>query len=169
MKKQRPTIPISEWKLATHLEATREIQNQKGMPAYDCDCEWCYTWKHCLRVVFPEALRKQLTRIGVDLNHPTDLYKFESDDSNSSIRVVYHAVGRIIDGPNQWKTTEIGKMRMYVTIREKPYLSLAVFPQSQSHEKAPALKNNTAGELICIDFRLSIPNEIIKGNVPSLA
>ncbi|WP_105168165.1 hypothetical protein [Pseudoalteromonas sp. T1lg23B] len=169
MKKQRPTIPIAEWKLATHLEATREIQNQKGVPAYGCDCEWCFNWKHCLKVLLPEELQGQLTRVGVELDHPTDLYKYESDENGSSIRVVYHAVGKILEGPNQWKSTDMGEMLMYSTIREQPYLSLVVFPQSQSHDEAPVLKNTSAGELVRIDLRLAIPNEVLKSNVPSLA
>lgn len=169
MKKQRPTIPIAEWKLATHLEATREIQNQKGVPAYGCDCEWCFSWKHCLKLVLPEELQEQLARVGVELDHPTDLYKFESDESGYSIRVVYHAVGKILEGPSQWKSTEIGEMLMYSTIREQPYLALVVFPQRLSKDQAPVLNNKSAGELIRIDLRLVIPNEVIKNNVPSLA
>lgn len=169
MKKQRPTIPIAEWKLATHLEATREIQNQKGVPAYDCDCEWCFKWKHCFETVLPEELQEQLTRVGVELDHPTDLYKYESDEHGACVRVVFHAVGKILEGPNQWKSTDMGEMLMYSIIRENPYLSLVVFPQSQSHDESPVLKNTSAGELVRIDLRLVISNEVIRSNVPSLA
>ncbi|WP_444892137.1 hypothetical protein ACJJIE_14405 [Microbulbifer sp. TRSA001] len=169
MKKQRPTIPIAGWKLATHLEATREIQNQKGVPAYGCDCEWCFNWKHCLKVILPEDLRGHLTRVGLELDHPTDLYKYESDEGGTSIRVVYHAVGKILEGPNQWKSTDLGEMLMYSTIRENPYLSLVVFPQSQSHDESPVLKNTSASELVRIDLRLVIPNEVIRNNVPKSA
>ncbi|WP_148212558.1 hypothetical protein [Hahella chejuensis] len=169
MKRRRPTVPISEWKLATHLEATHEIQNQKGVPAYGCDCEWCFIWKHCLKDVLPEELQGQLTRVGVELEHPTDVYKFSDNENGSSIRVVYHSVGKILEGPNHWKRTDIGAMLMYSTIRENPYLSLVVFPQSQSLDEAPVLKNTSAGELVRIDFRLAIPNEVTKSNVPDLA
>ena len=169
MKTQRPTIPIAEWKVATHLEAKREIQNQKGVPAYCCDCEWSFNWKHSLKVVLPEELQLQLARVGVELDHPTDLYQIERDESGSSIRVVYHAVGKIVEGPSQWKSTDIGEMLMYSTIRRQPYLSLVVFPQNQSKDQAPVLNNKSAGELIRIDLRLVIPNEVIKNNVPSLA
>ncbi|MDG9667787.1 hypothetical protein ONV78_08595 [Hahella sp. CR1] len=168
MKMRRPTIPIAKWKLATHLEATHEIQNQKGVPAYGCDCEWCFNWKHYWKVVLPEELQEQLKRVGVELDHPTDLYEFKSDEDGSSIRVIYHAVGKILEGPNQWKSTDIGEVLMYSTIREHPYLSLVVFPQSQSYDKAPVLKNRSAGELVRIDLRLVIPNEVIKSNVPDL-
>ncbi|HAS8156417.1 hypothetical protein [Vibrio vulnificus] len=169
MKKQRPTIPIAEWKLATHLEATREIQNQKGVPAYGCDCEWCFKWKRSLTVLLPKDLQEQLTRAGVELAHPTDLYKFDSDKSGACIRVVYHAVGKILEGPNQWTSTSTGEILMYSTIREQPYLSLVVFPQSQSYDKCPVLKNTSSGDLVRIDFRLVIPNEVIESNVPSRA
>lgn len=169
MKKRRPTIPIAGWRLATHLEATREIQYQKGVPAYGCDCEWCFNWKHCLKVVLPEELQEQLTRVGVALGHPTDLYKYESDENGSSIRVVYHAVGKILEGPNQWKITDMGKILMYSTIREQPYLSLVVFPQSQSHDEAPIIEGTFDGDLVRIDLRLVVPNEVVKSHIPSLA
>lgn len=169
MKKQRPTIPIAELKLATHLEATRQIQNQKGVPAYGCYCEFCFYWKHSLKIVLPEELQHQLTRVGVELEHPTELYEFESDEIGSCIRVVYHVVGKILEGPCQWKSTELGKMLMYFTIRKQPYLSLVVLPQSLSHDKAPVLNNEFAGELVRIDLRLVIPNEVMLNNVPTLA
>jgi hypothetical protein len=169
MKKQRPTIPISEWKVATHLAATRDIQNQKGVPAYGCDCEWCINWKHCLSEILPKELQEQLTRIGVELEHPTDLYKYDTKENGSSIRVVYHAVGKILNGPNQWTSNDMGEMLMYRTVRDEPYLSLVVFPQSQSSDEAPILKDSSAGELVRIDFRLVIPNEVIRSNVPKIA
>jgi len=31
--KRRPTIPFFEWRIAVHLERTKEIQNISGMPA----------------------------------------------------------------------------------------------------------------------------------------
>lgn len=169
MKKQRPTIPISEWKVAVHLEATREIQNQKGMPAYGCECEWCVNWKHCLYDVLPKEMIEQLTRIGVQLEHPTELYKFDSTKNGSSIRVVFHAVGKILSGPNQWTANEMGEMLMYRPIRKQPYLSLVVFPQSQYFGDAPVLKNSLAGDLLRIDFRLEIQDEVTRNNVPKNA
>ncbi len=164
MKKQRPTIPVSEWKLATHLEATRDIQNQEGTPAHGCDCEWCLNWKSCYKELLPKELQEQLLRVGIQLENPTDLYQFESNENGSSIRVVYHAVGKILSGPNQWQNNEIGKILMYQTIREEPYLSLVVFPQSQSFDASPELKDKNAGVLIRIDFRLNVPSSNVSAN-----
>lgn len=166
MKKQRPTIPLGEWKVAIHLEASREIQNQKGIPAYNCDCEWCFNWKHCLSAVLTSGLEAQLSRIGVDLLHPTDLYKYDTSDQDSSIRVVYHAVGKILSGPNQWTSNEMGETLMYRTIRAAPHLSLVVLPQNQSSDESPVLKDKSSGELLRIDLRLSIPNEVVRSNAP---
>ncbi|ALQ10102.1 hypothetical protein WNY97_17070 [Pseudoalteromonas fuliginea] len=161
MKKQRPTIPISEWKLATHLEATREIQNQKGLPAHDCNCEWCFIWKCGFTELLPKDLREQLTRIGIEIRHPTDLYKFGDTDNGSSIRVVFHAIGKILSGPNQWTANEMGETLMYHTVRKEPFLSLVVFPQCKSFDEAPTLKNTAAGDLVRIDIRLEIPTEVV--------
>ncbi|PLR59064.1 hypothetical protein CYU11_03355 [Vibrio parahaemolyticus] len=119
--------------------------------------------------MLPKDLREQLTRAGVELVHPTDLYKFDSDKSGASIRVVYHAVGKILEGPNQWISTSTGKILTYSIIREQPYLSLVVLPQSQSYDKAPVLKNTSSSDLVRIDFRLVLPNEVIESNVPSRA
>lgn len=157
MKKQRPTIPIAEWKVATHLQATREIQNQPGVSAYNCDCEWCVAWQQCFRQVLPKALQLQLTRVGVKLSHPTDLYLFDKDTENASLRVVYHAVGKILEGPNVWKSCEEMDMLMYSILSEQPYVSMVVIPQCQTHGTAPVLPSNSDGELIRIDFRLQIP------------
>lgn len=165
MKKQRPTIPISEWKISVHLAATREIQNQKGMPAYACECEWCANWKQCLFDVLPKEIIEQLARIGVQLEHPTDLYEFDSSKNGTSIRVVYHAVGKILSGPNQWVNNDMGKMLMYHSISKQPYLSLVVLPQSQYFGQAPALTNSAAGDLLRIDFRLEIQDELIRSYV----
>jgi len=159
MKKQRPTIPIFEWRVAINLEATRDIQNQVGTPAYGCECEDCQKWKSCFKDVLPENIQHELKRIGVEIENPTDLYQFQEDTEGSNIRVVYHAVGKILSGPNQWKNdSSLGDMLMYHTVRESPYTSIVVFPQNQSFDASPILNNQSAGELIRIDFRLLIPS-----------
>ncbi|CAM2809386.1 hypothetical protein SHLO109777_01935 [Shewanella loihica] len=158
MKKQRPTIPVGTWKLATNLEATRQIQGQAGVPAYKCDCEWCTKWRHCFSEVLPNDLLDQLSRIGIELEAPTDLYRYDSDENGFSIRVVYHAVGKILEGPTQWTSNDMGEMLMYSTLREDPHLSLVVFPQSQSHDAGPSFKTKKEGDLIRIDMRLKVPS-----------
>lgn len=164
MKKQRPTIPVSEWKLAIHRDATRDIQNQEGTPAHGCECEWCLNWKTCFKKLLPKELQEQLLRVGIELENPTDLYQFDINQNNSFIRVVYHAVGKILSGPNQWQNNEMGNMLMYQTIREEPYLSLVVFPQRQSIDASPALKDKKSGDLIRIDFRLNVPPRYVSAS-----
>ncbi len=165
MKKQRQTIPLSKWKVAVHLEATRHIQNQKGNPAYRCKCEWCINWKlHC-KDILPEELQVQLNRVGVELGNPTDLYKYDEDESGSYIRIVYHVVGNILNGPNTWVNNDMSEVLMYQTIRKSPYLSIILFSQKQYHGYAPTVEEPVAGNLQRIDFRLLIP----KNHVPKYA
>lgn len=159
MKKQRPTIPVFEWKLAVHLEATRKIQNQEGTPAYECKCEWCQSWSSSYMELLPNDIQEQLIRVGIQIESPTDLYQFESSEDYSSIRVIYHAVGKIISGLNQWQNNELGKALLYTEIKKNPYLSLVVFPQKQSFDPSPKLEDRDTGELIRIDFRLWMPNK----------
>jgi len=156
VKKQRPTIPLFEWTLAVDLEATRNIQNQEGTPAYNCDCQWCSKWLVIAAKILPEDIQKQLIRIGVDINHPTDLYEFKDSESFNSLRIVFHCVGKILSGPNQWKKEELGDMLMYKTVRDQPFSSLVVYPQKQSIDPTPVLDGEN-GELIRLDFRLDVP------------
>lgn len=161
MKRQRPTIRIWEWKLAINLEATRKVQNQEGVPAYNCDCEWCSNWRRHLEELLPKELKEQLLRVGIELEHPTDVYQFDRHEKSSSIRVTYHAVGKILEGPNQWAEGSIGTMLMYYPVRKEPRLSLVILPERHSFEHAPVLKDSSAGELIHIDMRLEVPDALI--------
>ena len=161
MKKQRPTIPISEWRVSIHLEETRNIQNQPGTPAHACDCEWCKKWKVCCEEVMPEEIKKELLRVGIELKHPTDLYKYQDNEHGNYLRVVYHAVGKILGGPNQWRDgLGQGKALTYHTIRENPFVSLVVFPQSQSFDESPIFENKAEGDLLRVDFRLCISENV---------
>ena len=160
MKKRRPTIPIGEWKLAVHLEATRKIQNQKGIPANDCDCDLCTGWKNSLDQVFPDDIIKNLTRIGIEPKCPTDFNKYGENETGESLRVIYHAVGKILSGPNQFRTDDLGGSLIYHPVRIEPRLSLVVIPQKQSYVYAPIIDDASAGMLICIDFRLVMPHKM---------
>lgn len=160
MKNLRPTIPIADWTLAVHLEATREIQNQEGVPAHGCCCEWCSKWRSCCGKLLPLGLIEQFDRVGVDLAHPTDLYKYEDDADGSCIRVAYHAVGKILSGKNVWVDSDRGRTLCYSTLREKPFLSMVVYPQSKLYDPAPILEDAAAGDLLRIDLRLFIPNTV---------
>ncbi len=165
MKKQRSTLSVAAWKLSTHIEATRDIQNQEGTPAYGCECEWCMYWKSVYEELLPEEIQEQLLRVGIQIENPTDLYQFRINKNSSAIRVVYHAVGKILSGSNQSQKSEVGKILTYQTIRDEPYLSLAVFPQSQSFDASPELKDKMAGDLIRIDFRLDVPSSCVSSNM----
>lgn len=159
-KRLRPTIALADWTLAVHLEATRKIQNQKSVPAYGCDCKWCALWRRSFDSVLPQELKEQLRRVGVDLEHPTDVYEYDVCADGSSIRVLYHAVGKILNGVNVWVDTELGKTLHYSTLRASPFLSLVVVPQKQVHTSAPVLEDMSAGDLLCIDLRLNIPHAV---------
>lgn len=170
MKKLRPTIPVNEWKLAIHLEATRDIQNQVGNPAYGCECQSCVDWKNSYQEFLPAEIMSQLKRIGIELENPTDLYQFEESKDGCNLRVVYHVIGKILEGPNPWSKNEMGDMLMYKEIRKTPYASLVVFPQSQSHDYAPVQKDTSAGDLIRLDLRLLMPSQYCRlGNVSGSA
>lgn len=157
MKKLRPTIPVDKWKLAVNLESTRQIQNQKGTPAYGCECKSCANWRASLDEVIPTQLREEMTRVGINLKCPTDLYEFESNNGQSSIRVLFHAVGKILSGPNQWKATEFGKSLLYSTVSFEPNVALVVIAQNESLEQAPVFQKSANGELIQIDLRVQLP------------
>ncbi|MFA0790755.1 hypothetical protein ACCI51_09380 [Microbulbifer echini] len=170
MKKLRPTIPVHEWKLSINLKATREIQNQSGNPAFDCNCQSCMDWRSSFKEFFPTELLGQLQRVGIDLEHPTDLYQYNETNDGSSLRIVYHAVGKILEGPNQWTKNEMGDVLMYREVRQTPYVSIVVFPQSQSYDHAPVLENTASGDLVRLDLRLLMPSKYCRsGNVPGSA
>jgi hypothetical protein len=158
-KNIRPTIPISEWRIATHLEATKALQNQSGTPAYNCQCEWCQIWAECSSHILPAELKSQLERFGIEPTDPTDLYRFDSSAESVSIRIVYHAVGKILSGPACWSEhPEVGAMLQYKELRKSPYLSMVVLVQKDSVDQSSPEHHSTGhGDLIRLDFRLEIP------------
>ncbi|MDO6707296.1 hypothetical protein [Photobacterium sp. 1_MG-2023] len=90
---------------------------------------------------------------------PTDLYCNVQDEQSASIRVIFHAVGKMLSGPAPWRYTESGRALMYREIQSEPFVSVLVYPQRLSATKAPALEHFRAEELICIDLRMTCPNE----------
>ena len=157
----RAEIPIAEWKLAVDLEATRAIQNQEGTPAFNCDCEWCSSWCRSYKHLLPIDLQEQLVRVGIDIEHPIDLYKYDSNDDEVCLRVIFHAAGKVLSGPNQWISDEFGRSLLYISLRKEPFLSIVVIPQRESFESAPVLEGSNGGELIQIDFRLGFPKNYV--------
>lgn len=158
-KNLRPTIPLSEWRIATHLEATKGIQNQPDTPAYMCQCEYCSIWAESSEDILPTELNGQLQRLGINPTKPTDLYSYDSSAEGTSIRVVYHVVGKILSGPASWSEhPEMGTMLQYKELRNSPYLSLVVLPQKDSVDQSSPVLNSTGhGDLIRLDLRLDIP------------
>ena len=161
MKKQRPTISISEWKLAVHLEATSKVQRDPLNPAFQCGCVECIGWLSCYEEILPVEVIRELKRVGIDLEYPTDLYKYKKSEAGSFIRVVYHVVGKILEGPNQWIDGRDGRSLCYQTMNETPFLSIVVFPQKQSFDHSPEFKPGLDGELIRIDLRLLLPSKYL--------
>jgi len=136
---RRPTINLSQWKLSVDIEETRAIQNQAGLPAYQCKCKDCESWRSYYEKNIPEDFINSLRRIGVDLDNPSDCY-----GPKNSLRVIFHFVGIIQEGPGSkiYDETLDQNIMNYVPIRNEPWLSLMVLPVRDSFEQGP--KNRMA-------------------------
>lgn len=154
----RPTIPLSHWKLAVNLAETRSIQQHPDMPATNCNCAYCLNWRQVYPEVLPAELIGQLRRVGVTLESPSDSYGSQLGNGRASFRVMYHAVGKVLSGPNGWLEGKGATgLRNYVTLQETPYfLSLVVQPQDQFFDVAPEPRE-VSGKLLQIDFRMEVP------------
>ena len=117
MKKQRPTIPIDVWKIAVNLEHTQNVQKDTKAPAFNCGCKLCKNWKASYKTLLPEGFYNQLSRSCIDLEYPTELYEFEKKNHGSHIRVQFHIVGKILDGPQTVQKTNSGRQLFYKEIR----------------------------------------------------
>ena len=156
-KLRRPTIPIADWRIAVHLDATRAIQNQPGTPAYGCDCEWCTSWPLSYQNILPKDLVDQFSRVGVDVRHPTDIYGSMNFELGSLVRATFHVVGKIIDGPVSWVGTKFGSMQTGQILREDPWLLLRVVPHRECRwDPAPKLEDPSAGDVLAVDMRLAV-------------
>jgi hypothetical protein len=154
----RPTIPISEWKIAVNLAATQAIQHQPGVPAYNCTCHWCKNWALSASSILPSELKMQLERIGVQITFPNELYAFQEEECGAHCRVVYHVVGKLLSGPEVWRQDEaLGETLVYRELRSSPALSLAIYPHHLRGGPAPAFSGGVQGKLLQIDFRLFVP------------
>jgi hypothetical protein len=125
----RPTIPLSDWRLAVDLDATESVRRQAGHPADGCGCDQCARWKVASECAFPAATRGQLSRHGVDLQRPTDLYVTDESKEAIGFRVMYHIAGKVISGPAVWHESgqeDVGTMHHYKVVRTTPYVGLRV-------------------------------------------
>lgn len=145
--------------IATHLSATRKVQDQADYPTYKCTCHWCLEWKRLYAEVLPADLRSQLKRIGILLDRPSELYKYNSDEAADNVRVVYSLVGRVMNGPAIWiQDPETGTTyRTYHTLETSPFLSLAVHRAEELDFPFPRVHDPKDGHYLLADFRLAIP------------
>jgi hypothetical protein len=156
--RRRPTIPFFQWRIAVHLEQTKQIQNQPGMPAYQCQCELCSSWKHLHSKIFPPQTIKELQRLGVQLDAPNELYGDQPGKEKRDVRVVYHIVGKILSGPENTIFHNLlgDQIQNYVTIRNEPWLSVRVLNANEAFVPYPAIDNAKDGDVIALDFRFQM-------------
>ena len=156
-KPRRPTIPFAQWKLAVDLEASRKLQNQAGMPAYGCACDVCEDWKKLYQKIIPVQISEQLSRIGIDPKHPTDIYAFMESENGRAIRVLFHFVGKILSGPSAqtFSNTVHGQVMNFVPQGYENFFSIMVLPANKSYEAAPKRSDGSRDQVVCIDMRLT--------------
>jgi hypothetical protein len=135
------------------------------MLATNCECDSCRNWRLVWDEILPEKIIHQLSRIGVAANFPSDSYGYGPNDGVESFRVWFHAIGKILSGPNGWIETNISGetilARKYVVLREEPYLSLVIQPCREFVDPPPKLDGIDLKNLIQIDFRLTVPYRLV--------
>ena len=146
--KRRPTIPFFQWRLAVDLERTREIQNQPGMPAYGCTCDFCSRWKQGQARILTAPVLDALHRIGVSPMTPDELYEG---------RAVYHVVGRILSGPDiEIFHAGLGEhLQHYVEVARSPWVGARVLTADKNHVVSPEIDDLAGGDVIALDFRFA--------------
>ena len=164
MSRQRPTLQLAEWRIATNLTATRSVQDDPGYPAHRCDCEWCVEWGRIYAAVLPVEILAQFSRIGIQPDHPMDLYCYRSDAKADYIRVIFSIVGRVMSGPNDWTEDKaFGSLRNYQALRSDPFLSLLVRRHDDLDCDPPSSYEPGDGHYLLVDFRLAIPHAVSAG------
>jgi hypothetical protein len=155
----RPTIPLAEWRLAIDVEATRALTAEAKFPARDCRCDDCARWAMRYRECLPSALLGELQRVGVDPAHPSDVSML-NDSAKWTLRLTFHAVGRILSGPAAWApTSDRAAGRNYVQYSaSRDPLGLAV-GYLESFQTLPTWATAKGQPLIAIDLWLVLPGE----------
>jgi hypothetical protein len=158
--RRRPTIPLAEWRIATHVGATRAIQRLAGMPATGCRCDDCARWAAVAADVLPASLQEQLHRLGIESEYPTDLYASEEKEDGAYYRVVYHAIGKVLSGPRAVHQ-DVGDVALswdYVELRPSPsWVGIVVLYEGELYGPVQWFKGSEDGKLIRIDVRLWVP------------
>ena len=154
----RPTLPLSAWRIAVDLEASRSIRRQRGHPAEGCTCADCMTWKRVVSRAFPTELDVQLQRLGIERDKPTDLYVYARNEGGLGFRVMFHVAGKILSGPSPWLDgTDSDRMHNYHVVQSEPtWVGLRVSTEKDSFEYAPELVHGVRSDVLCIDFRLEV-------------
>ena len=147
--KRRPTIQFLDWKIALDLEETARVQSSKDVPAYNCQCEDCETWRSRYPKVLPENILKQLVRLKINIDKPSDVYKF-----GRGYRVSFHCVGRILSEPSVFKLDENGEeIRSFTALEHAPHLSFIVHKQSKLiFQDQPCFEKVGNSELIRVEI-----------------
>ena len=153
----RPTIPLSEWRIALDLDATRAIRAAIPPPPCGRQCHLCRNWTAGFASVLPPPLLAELRRLGIDPAAPTDLYAADQRDP-LAYRVMYHVAGRILSGPAPGHTDPVlGRMQWYHPLSaRRRALSLRVFHDNDL-DRPPSWQTAAMAPLIKIDFRLDVP------------
>jgi hypothetical protein len=154
----RPTVPLSAWRLAVDLDATRSLRRRSGHPADGCECEHCAHWRKAADTAFPAAIAEQLKRLGVEPQRPTDLYVTVDSEPMRGFRVMYHVAGKILSGPAPWSDNDrLGTMHNYHLIQDAPtWVSLRVTTAKDSYAFSPDLPAGSTSDVLCLDFRLGV-------------
>lgn len=167
----RPTITIHAWKIALDLPQTKLIQNDNQPPKPDCDCSFCRNWRAACENTIPQELATQLTRLGLNILKPKDLYAYDHEKNGLSYRARFDIAGAILSGPapKNSHNDDIPIGSHYQTLREAPLLiQIAInqlYPFKKHKESEPKYKNKSAANgkirlsnnLLEIDIRLFIP------------
>ncbi|WP_045825419.1 hypothetical protein [Teredinibacter turnerae] len=158
MRKRRPTIRIDKWLVALNLEDTKRVQRDVEAPAYMCECELCALWKSNYKTVLPRDYLHQLARACIDLDYPTELYESSNDINHLYVRIQFHIVGELLEGPISYSRNEVGRNMYYSEVQKSPWVSVALTNHSEAYDYHPEYKDSISGKIILVDMRLALPN-----------
>lgn len=158
----RPTLRLSEWRIATDLSATRELRIAVPLTHCGRQCACCRNWTAAHSRALPQDVRHELARIGIDPACPSDLYACGEPGATTppvvQHRVTFHLVGRILEGPCfLLEDPTWGHVRNYIpssSVSDGPWLSVA---RVQRVPGGGPWQSASRSHLIEVDFRLPVP------------
>ncbi|HEU4560983.1 MAG TPA: hypothetical protein VFS20_24235 [Longimicrobium sp.] len=149
----RPTIPLSHWRLAIDLDATRAVREAEERHTRDCPCRICRNWARVYADSVPAELQTQLRRVGADPADPTELWASERPNG-AYYHVVFHCVGKILSGPPAMVIGYYGAGRDYRKVRADMPAWMTV---SYIHDTVPDWVMDQMEPLIRVDLVLDVP------------